>query len=277
MKKLSRYTFKNEGNSAEISLYGVIDGSNISAQSIKEALDELHPDSITLRINSVGGDIQEGIAIANIIKSYGVPTTAYIDSLCASIATVIAVSADKVVMAGNASFMIHKARVVVADSVTAKELITLSEAVESMNQAIKQSYLDKGVKLSESKLDSLMDKETWLNAQEALNYGFVDEIGKATKATACATRQMLNMYENAPDDLPTEPDEPDNNDEPDKEESGEETLDELMKNLFETVGKIQKVYKPEDEPDSGDDPEKNKEPEKAPNVENMFKAFFNSK
>lgn len=282
---ISKLRFNNEGNTVVINIYGVIDGSEISAKNIKDTLDTANPESITVRINSVGGDVQEGIAIGNVIKSYGVPTTAYVDSLCASIATVIAVSCDKTIMAANATFMIHNPSSSVADgtTMTAAELTSLAAALESIAHSIKQSYLDKGVKIAESKLDELMAAETWLTAQEALDMGFIDEISEPVKALACATRAMLNMYENAPDDLPTQedPNEPTNPSEPEK---GEKTMDELMKQLFDTVDEIKKQYKPGTEPNKPADPNEPADPNKPkqdPNqnptpVENMFKAFFNT-
>ncbi|TWW13165.1 hypothetical protein LABALGNA3A7_09710 [Dellaglioa algida] len=282
---ISKLRFNNEGNSVVINIYGVIDGSEISAKNIREILDTANPESITVRINSVGGDVQEGIAIGNVIKSYGVPTVAYVDSLCASIATVIAVSCDKTIMAANATFMIHNpsGSMEAGTTMTAVELTSLAAALESMAHSIKQSYLDKGVKIAESKLDELMAAETWLTAQEALDMGFIDEIGEPVKAVACATRAMLNMYENAPDDLPTQED-PDEPASPSKPKEGENAMDDLMKQMFDTVDEIKKQYKPGTEPDKPADPNAPADPSKPnqdPNqkstpIENMFKAFFNT-
>lgn len=280
--KLSKLEFSNEGTSVEISIYGVVDGVDISAKTIKETLDAAQPESITLRINSVGGDVQEGIAIGNIIKSYGVPTTAIIDSLCASIATVIADSCDKVEMASNASFMIHNPAVGLFDAMTADDLRKIAATLDSLTKSIKQTYLDKGLKIDEKKLGELMDAETWMTAQEALDYGFIDEVGQPVKAVACATRKMLDMYENAPDDLPVEPDEPDEPENPkqDPNKKGDESLDELMQKLFDDVDAIKAKYKPgqsdPDEPEQPKDPDK-EDPDTQRKVENMFKAFFNTK
>lgn len=272
--KLSELRFKNEGAAVEISIYGVVDGMDISAKTIKDTLDAANPENITLRINSVGGDVQEGIAIGNLIKSYGVPTTAYIDSLCASIATVIAVSCDKVVMASNASFMIHNPSVGLFDAMTASDLRQVAAALDSMTKSIKQTYLDKGLKIDEKKLGELMDAETWLTADEALEYGFIDEIGQSIKAVACATKKMLNLYENAPDDLPTKED-PDEESKPDEPKEGEQTMEQLVEELEDVVAKMKAALKqdPEDPDKKTEDPDK-KDPEPQQRVENMFKAFF---
>ncbi|MCP8855933.1 Clp protease ClpP [Latilactobacillus sakei] len=270
---LSKLEFKNEGSNVEISIYGVVDAADISAKNIKDTLDAANPENITLRINSVGGDVQEGIAIGNIIKSYGVPSIAYIDSLCASIATVIAVSCDKVVMADNASFMIHNPSTMLMDVATSDDLRKIAEALDSMKKSIAQSYLSRGLKIDEKKLIELMDAETWMTADEALEYGFIDEISNPVKAVACATRKMLDVFRNAPDDVPTqkEPEDPDNPKEP---EEGK-TLDDLMQQLFDIVDEIKKQYKPEKEPEpEPKDPDNPDDPQQG--VENIFKAFFNT-
>lgn len=267
MKKVSSLEFKNDGSTAEIMIYGIVDGSEISVKNIQEQLDSFNADQINIRINSVGGDVQEGIAIANLIKSYNVPTTAYIDSLCASIATVIALSADKVIMANNASFMIHMPAVsLMDDMLTSKELQASINALDAIAKAIKQTYIDKGVKVSEQELDALMEAETWMTAEEALEKGFVDEVSKPTSTKAYATHKMLNMFKNAPDTIPVQPDNPNPTPEPKKEEK---TLDELMKQLFETVDEIKKQYKEPDNP--------NPDPEPDAPLSNMFEAFLNFK
>lgn len=271
MKKVSSLEFRNEGSTAEIMIYGVVDGSEISVKNIQEQLDSFNADQINIRINSVGGDVQEGIAIANLIKSYNIPTTAYIDSLCASIATVIALSADKVVMANNASFMIHMPVISMGDDlVTSKDLKSSVNALEAVTKAIKQTYLDKGVKVSEQKLDELMEAETWMTAEEALDMGFVDEISKPTSTKAYATTKMLNMFKNVPTTIPTEPD---TNPVPAPKKE-EKTLDELMKQLFSTVDEIKKQYQSQENPNQDPNEEPNQGQENV-QLGNVFKAFLN--
>lgn len=271
MKSLSQLEFKNEGTAAEISIYGVIDGNEISAKTIKQTLDAGGFDRITVRINSVGGDVQEGIAIGNIIKSYGVPTTAVIDSLCASIATVVADSCDHIVMASNASFMIHLPSVnALPDPMTADDLRAVANSLDSIYKSIKQTYLNRGLKINEAKLDELMAAETWLTATEALEMGFIDEVSDPVKATACATRQMLNVYKHAPKNLLVEEDEPGEPKQPEPKEGDD--LNDLLNQLFDVVDKIKQ--KTQTEPDPQQDPKAPEEPATQQRLENIFKGFL---
>ena len=272
-KSLSTLAFKNEGSSVEINIYGVVDGDEISAKLIKQTLDAATPETITLRINSVGGDVQEGVAIGNVIKSYGVPTTAYIDSMCASIATVIACSADKVVMAANATFMIHKPAVLPWDALTAADMRSTADALDVICESMKQTYLARKLTIDEKKLDDMMAAETWMTAQQALDYGFVDEVGQALKAVACATKDMLALYKHTPTDLAVIAED---DDDPQPPKEADKTLDELMQQLFDTVDQIKQQYKPgQNPPDPNQDDPEDPDTSSQAKLGNLFKAFLN--
>lgn len=175
-----------EGRRLSITLYDDIESdgwwsiSDTSSKTIKAILDE-NPgaDQIDVYINSYGGEVKEGIAIYNLFKRSDAYVTAYIDGFACSIASVIAMAADKVVMGPTSLMMIHHAWIWAAGN--AKELRKAADDVEIIDSASKQAYvLRTGDKLTEEKLDELLDNESWLTAQMCIDYGFADEISDFT-------------------------------------------------------------------------------------------------
>lgn len=192
---------------AEIFIYGDIVSENwrwsedeTSAVSFRDALAALGDvEEIDLRINSGGGDVFEATAIYNMIKRHKAAVTAHIDGLAASAASVIAMAADRVVMPANAMLMIHNAwSIFMGDHIAMKKF---AEDLEKINESVKRSYLDKNEELDANELTALMDAETWLSADEALEMGLADEVIAAVQVAASITKDQLARYENAPSTL----------------------------------------------------------------------------
>lgn len=130
--------------------------------------------NIDIFINSNGGSVFEGTAIYNQLKRHKAYKTVYIDGFACSIASVIAMCGDKVVMPKNAMMMIHNAWMGVVGN--ANELRKAAEDLDQINKGNRQAYLQKvGDKLDETKLIELLDKESYLTAEECLAYGLADE------------------------------------------------------------------------------------------------------
>jgi ATP-dependent protease ClpP protease subunit len=168
-------------NVLQIYLYGEIEpgyyyGSTTSAEYIRKAVDKAGAiSSIELYINSVGGYVDEGVAIYNLLKRQNVPVTAYIDGMACSIASVVAMAADKIIMPSNTTMMIHHA--IGACYGNAKEHREYAEQLDKISEASTNSYLvHAGDKLTRDVLEPLLDAETFLTAQEALELGLCDEI-----------------------------------------------------------------------------------------------------
>lgn len=165
-------------NEAEITLYGDIGTdeywSSITDKGFKNELDNLGDVSkIHLHINSPGGDVSAAIAIGNLLKNHKAETIAHIDGLAASAATIISSCCDKVIMPKNALFMIHNPWTIAwGDS---QELSKTAEVLEKFKDSILETYIQKS-NLSKEALSDLMNEESWLNAEEAKEYGFVDFI-----------------------------------------------------------------------------------------------------
>lgn len=159
-----------------LNIWGDLVESKTSAEYIRKAIEKAETiNGIELYINSIGGYVDEGVSIYNLLKRQSVPVTAYIDGMACSIASVVAMAADKIVMPSNTTMMIHHA--VGGCYGNAKEHRDYAEQLEKISTASTNSYLvHAGEKLTREKLEPLLDAETFLTAQEAFDLGLCDEI-----------------------------------------------------------------------------------------------------
>ncbi|UXS76363.1 head maturation protease, ClpP-related [Staphylococcus chromogenes] len=259
----------------EIDIYGeIIDESwrmsdtETSAPSFKDALKELKDvKQITVNINSGGGDVFSGVAIHNMLKSHKAHVTVKIDGLAASIASVIAMAGDKVVIPRNAMLMIHNAWTFAVGN--ASDLRKQAEDLEKINSVVINSYLDKNPDIDEDELRSLMDEETWLTAQEAKDFGLVDEIAEPNKAAANITKSQIERYDNVPSKFKNE----ESTVETPKETKQEVTADDVMSALDEIKSDVKAIL----EHVSKNETPKEDEEIDASQAQNSFARLFNMK
>lgn len=151
---------------------GDFDG-HISADDFIDALNQ-HEGDITIHLDSPGGSVTDGLAIHNAILNYDGKIDIHIDTLCASISTVIACAASgKVLMNSNGKYMIHRAWTVAMGN--CRDFRSMADIMEMMDKDIAETYVAKAGGESEDWL-AMMDKETWFDAEKALEIGLVDEI-----------------------------------------------------------------------------------------------------
>ena len=167
-----------EEKSAELILYGSIGSDeywdDISDKAFKQDIENLGDvENITLHINSPGGSVFSAVAIANILKNHKAKVTANIDGLAASAATIITSACDTVRMPKNALFMIHNPITFAYGN--NQEMQKTVQMLDKVKNSIIETYLNK-TKTDKETLSELMDNETWMNAEEAKEYGFIDEI-----------------------------------------------------------------------------------------------------
>lgn len=146
----------------------------ISADAFISALDEMDGD-ITINLDSSGGSVTDGLSIHNAILQYdrGV-VNVHIDTMCASIATVIACSATgKIIMNSNAKYMIHRAWTAAMGN--CKDFRSMADIMELMDMDIAETYQARAGGNVDEWL-AMMDAETWMDANKALELGLVDEI-----------------------------------------------------------------------------------------------------
>lgn len=164
--------------SAEIVLYGTIGSSfweeGISAKQFSDELKALDPsvNEITLRINSPGGDVFDGIAIYNRLKQHKAKVTTYIDGLAASIASVIALAGDEVIMGEGALYMIHLPWTFAAGN--RMDLENTQNRLFDVEEQLVSIYASK-TKMNRNEIRTMMEKETWMDATQAKDEGFIDE------------------------------------------------------------------------------------------------------
>ena len=201
------WEFKNKSDiESDLYLYSEIDSWGDgeyahSAKSFKNELDALGDiGTLNIYINSPGGDVFEGISISNMIKRKKCTKNIYIDGLAASIASVIAMAGDNVIMPSNSMMMIHNAWTFTYGN--ANELRKMADDLEKMDSSIRQSYLDKSNgKIDEETLIDLMDNESWLTAQECYDYGLCDEVTESKQIAAKLDEKSFKNYKNVPENL----------------------------------------------------------------------------
>lgn len=182
------------GAEASLYIYDVIDPWwGVSATAVVEALAQVaDAELLNVYINSPGGDVFEGRAIMAALRRFSGRTVAHIDSLCASAATSIALACNEVEMADGAFFMIHNASGLVwGDKTDMRETADLLEKVEG---SIVDDYTKKTGK-DAADVIAWMDAETWFNAAEALEHGFVDRV---TTASTTSNNWNLSAFAKAP-------------------------------------------------------------------------------
>ncbi|UJV42080.1 head maturation protease, ClpP-related [Streptomyces sp. AMCC400023] len=167
----------DEGGSpvAEIGLYGDIGSWGITAASFVEELKNVDASEIRLSISSPGGEVFDGLAIHNALRSHRARVMVQVDSLAASIASVIAMAGDRIVMGPHSQMMIHDAQGVSCGS--PEELREYADFLDRQSENIAAVYAERagGTKTQWRKR---MQAETWYFADEAVAAGLADEVAK---------------------------------------------------------------------------------------------------
>lgn len=187
--------FRNEVNECdEIHILDIIDEYSFNAEEFKNNLNNCKGDILNIHISSPGGSVFLGNTLANMIQEYKRKTNkkvvCIINGLCASIATQIALSADEVVMYQNSLFMVHLASCGMHGNKL--EMLEQIEILDKIDKILARTYADK-TGLSIEQCLEMMENETWLDAEECLELGFIDSIvNKQVQLVACADVSKLN-------------------------------------------------------------------------------------
>lgn len=196
---------KKTQNKGEIYIYGDIvsskwDETDVTAVDFKNELNQLGDISeIDVHINSAGGNVFEGHAIYNMLKMHKAKVNIYVDALAASIASVIAMSGDTIFMHKNSFMMIHNSWIMTLGN--SKDLRQTADLLDKTDQSSNNAYLDKATNLSEEELKQLLEAETWLTADEALEKGLADEILGASEIAASISKDSYQMFKHVPENI----------------------------------------------------------------------------
>ncbi len=194
----SWYSIKAKANdTAEISIYDEIGYWGITAKSFSKDLKALGNNlkQINLHIHSPGGDVFDGIAIYNLLKNHPANVTVYIDGLAASMASVIAMAGNEVIMPENAMMMIHKPWGIQGGD--AEDMRKYADLLDKVENTLIPAYANKTGKTPEE-LAEMLSAETWLNGKECVEQGFADKLAEPLVAMASIKSRKLEDFENMP-------------------------------------------------------------------------------
>lgn len=188
---------KNESNQSELILEGVVAseswyGDEVTPKQFRDELNE-HRGDLTVRVNSPGGDVYAGIQIYNMLKDHDGQITVVVDALAASIASVIAMAGDKIVMNTGSQMMIHKPwTMAIGDSDDMRET---ADYLEKVGDSIIPIYASRTGKTKEE-ISALLEGDYWMNADEAVEMGFADEaIEGKTRLSDSIRNALRNITE----------------------------------------------------------------------------------
>ena len=194
----SWYSIKAKTNdTAEISIYDEIGFWGVSAASFAQDLKDCGNNikQINLHIHSPGGDVFDGIAIYNLLKNHPANVTVYIDGLAASMASVIAMAGNEVIMPENAMMMIHKPWGIQGGD--AEDMRKYADLLDKVENTLIPAYANKTGKTPEE-LAEMLSAETWLNGKECVEQGFADKLAEPLVAMASIKSRKLEDFENMP-------------------------------------------------------------------------------
>ena len=172
------YALATSGRTADINIFGDITSwewleSDVSSYTLSKEIQGLDVDVINVHINSHGGEVSEGLAIYNMLKNHKAKVITYCEGFACSIASVIFMAGDERIMRQASLAMIHPVLIMVQGN--AKELRKTADDLETITQVTIESY-KQHVNISDEKLNELLEAETWLSPQMALEMGFATSI-----------------------------------------------------------------------------------------------------
>lgn len=222
--------------------------------AFKNALENAKGDTVTVRINSGGGDVFVGQNIYNMIKQSNKQVKVIVNGLAASIASVIAMAGNTIEMPSNAMMMIHNPSTMTNG--TAEDMRKNAEVLDKVAETIKNVYM-KRTGLSYDEITDMMNNETWMTAQEAKEKGFCDII---TDEIDMDENQVSNSVFKAYNHVPKRflNDDEDN------------TLEKRLSALEKRVTALENKDKKDNDDKKEDQPEPKKQPE------NGWASFFNT-
>lgn len=182
-------------STTEIIVYGDIGdswwGDSISASDIDRALKDVKTDNITVRINSPGGNAFDGITIYNRLKDHSAKVKVIVDGWACSAASIIAMSADELVMNTGSMLMIHQASIGIYGN--KDELEKEAELLGKLDSNLVDIYMTKAL-VDRKEIEQMVKNETWFTAEEAIAIGFATSVEDTNEDT---TNQGAEAFKNS--------------------------------------------------------------------------------
>lgn len=189
----------------ELTIYGDIGenfwtGEGITPASVKQQIDKAGKYArMSVRINSPGGNAFDGVAIHNVLRAAGKPVSVFVDGIAASAASIIAMAGDTITMGTGAMLMLHNPWVITMGG--APELRKQADVLDQIADSMSDIYARSGKPKEE--IRTIMDEETWMSAQDAVDLGFATDIaaGSAKALAAAKEFSLLAQMKNVPEAL----------------------------------------------------------------------------
>ena len=184
------------GDATEIDVFGVIGDYGLRAEDFKRIIDSVNSPLINVNINSPGGDVFAGIAAYNLLVEHPSQVHVRVHGLAASAASVIALAGDSISMGDGAFLMIHNAWTVgIGDT---REMAKMSRTLAKIDRELAGLYANK-TGIDAGDIQTMMDEETWLAADDAIEQGFADSTFSDTKSAAkAAALYDMSAFKNVP-------------------------------------------------------------------------------
>lgn len=191
-KKFWKFQSKSE-KSGELLLYGEISGvswfgDEVTPKEFKKDLDALGDiDILNIYVNSPGGDVFAAQTMVSMLERHKAEKNVYVDGLMASAATFF-IGVGKVYMPSNTMMMIHSPSTIVWG--TANDMRKMADVLDKVRGSMLSIYSGK-TGMTDEEIIAMLDAETWMTAEEAVEYGFADKLEKEKKVAASISNTML--------------------------------------------------------------------------------------
>lgn len=182
------YTIVNAADEAVVRIYDEIWWLGVNAQDLARDLDAITAPSIRVEINSPGGDVWDGIAIYNALRNHPARVTTRVDGIAASIASVIAQAGDTRIMVTGSQMMIHNAWGMTVGDRT--DHTDMAAVLEQQDEVIASIYASRSGLPAEG-FRALMDAETWMTADAAVDAGLADEVLEPPVAASASLAEQI--------------------------------------------------------------------------------------
>lgn len=198
-KRKMFYALNQNNNNAELHIFGDVTSwpwleSDVSAIMLSNKLKEVTASHIDVWINSMGGEVAEGLAIYNALRNHSASVTTHCEGFACSIASVIFMAGDERVMEPASLLMVHHPWTMAAGN--AEDMRKTADDLDSIEQAIKAAYR-RGVILEDNELDYLLDAETWIGPEDATAWGFAtsinEDIDEPDGVAASAAQKVIDL------------------------------------------------------------------------------------
>jgi len=178
----------------ELILEGVIASESwwddeVTPKMFRDELSQ-YPGALTVRINSPGGDVSAGVSMYNMLNEHDGEVTVKVDGMAASIASLIAMAGDKIVMLPGSMMMVHNPWTFAAGN--ADDMEQVVEMLKKTGESMLPIYVARTGQ-SEEKIKELLKAETWMTAQDAVDLGFADEAIEPKTSLANALAKIGDM------------------------------------------------------------------------------------